>query len=565
VTIAPASGVITARRAVCAAPRGLAYESATDLVHVACAGGEVVSFPAAGGAATRTVMLDRDLRDVVVDNGRLLVTRFRTAEIVTVGPDGKTMERTKPPAFSSIQVRKGQPFTPSVAWRAIESPSGGMIMVHQRGVDDVIAPSQGSYGGSVACDAIVHTAVTTMQNGVVASGPPVAGMVLPVDIAVSRDGSRVAIVSAGNATNAESPGTPARLPRIFVTDLQSVTDDSFPGCQNDGQHAPCVPLGILMSLPAQAHGACSSAVPDGGVAANPEGGVLATSGAAGTTSQSPPSLASLPSSCPNPNQGFDPSVPDLIGEPIAVAFDGFGAVVVQTREPASLQIGQSLRPGIGGKGAQIPLSPDSRADTGHTLFHANAGGFVACASCHAEGNEDGRVWNFAGVGLRRTQSVQTGLRGTEPFHWDGDEKDFPQLITDVFEGRMSGPPLACDQMDAMLTWMDAQPRVPAPARGDPASIERGRALFNDPQEGCATCHSGAHLTNNQTVDVGTGGMFQVPSLVGLASHPPYMHDGCAAALVDRFTPSCGGGDKHGVTSGLTQSQIADLVAFLETL
>jgi len=37
------------------------------------------------------------------------------------------------------------------------------------------------------------------------------------------------------------------------------------------------------------------------------------------------------------------------------------------------------------------------------------------------------------------------------------------------------------------------------------------------------------LTNNQSADVGTGGTFQVPSLVDLAHRAPYMHDGCAPA------------------------------------
>jgi cytochrome c peroxidase len=67
-----------------------------------------------------------------------------------------------------------------------------------------------------------------------------------------------------------------------------------------------------------------------------------------------------------------------------------------------------------------------------------------------------------------------------------------------------------------------------------------------------------------TVDVGTGGKFQVPSLVGVSQRAPFMHDGCAATLRDRFGP-CGGGDKHGFTSQLTSAQITDLVAYLETL
>jgi hypothetical protein len=58
---------------------------------------------------------------------------------------------------------------------------------------------------------------------------------------------------------------------------------------------------------------------------------------------------------------------------------------------------------------------------------------------------------------------------------------------------------------------------------------------------------------------------QVPSLVGLANHPPFMHTGCAQTLRDRFTTACGGGDKHGVTSGLAASDISDLISYLETL
>jgi DNA-binding beta-propeller fold protein YncE len=40
VTIDPVAGTILARRAACPIPRGVAYDPATDLVHVACMGGE---------------------------------------------------------------------------------------------------------------------------------------------------------------------------------------------------------------------------------------------------------------------------------------------------------------------------------------------------------------------------------------------------------------------------------------------------------------------------------------------------------------------------------------------
>jgi mono/diheme cytochrome c family protein len=255
----------------------------------------------------------------------------------------------------------------------------------------------------------------------------------------------------------------------------------------------------------------------------------------------------------------DPAVPQVAAmEPIAVAFDGSDNVVVQSREPALLV----LRGGV-----TITLSTQSRLDTGHRVFHSNAGGFLACASCHAEGNDDGRVWDFTCAGKRRTQSLQTGLRGTEPFHWSGDETDFSKLMNDVFVGRMSGPSLATDQTDALFGWIDAQPRPLRTAAADPAAVTRGQALFSDPaQAACATCHAGAKFTNAKTVDVGTGGAFQVPSLVGVGSRGPFMHDGCAKSLQDRFgDAACGGGDKHGVTSSLTPGQISDLVAFLNTI
>jgi cytochrome c peroxidase len=104
----------------------------------------------------------------------------------------------------------------------------------------------------------------------------------------------------------------------------------------------------------------------------------------------------------------------------------------------------------------------------------------------------------------------------------------------------------------------------APPMRDAAAVQRGLALFQDAQIGCSTCHNGPKLTNNQTVDVGTGGQFQVPWLVGVAARAPFLHNGCIITLQDRFGPWAGG-DQHGKTSQLTAAQINDLVAYLESL
>ena len=537
VSIDTVTGEIISRRAVCAAPRGTAYDPATDLVHVACSGGELVSFPAAGGNAVRTLNLSQDLRDVVVDGSRLRVSRFLSAEVLTVRADGTVSGRVAPGGFRWIAARGGQLFTPSVAWKMEEMPDGsGTMVLHQRGVAEEVQPIVGGYGGPDACNGIVHPTVTMVSSdGSVRNGPAMAGMVLTVDMAISPDSKRVAFVAAGNATNMIPGDVQPDLTQVFMSDADSVTDDTV-GCQPDGMHGPCTTGGFV-----------------GGGRLPPPPDSTSMTGSGGTGG---------PVGCGVP----DPNIPQVVGQPTAVAFAGDGSLVVQSREPAML----SFR-----DGSHVTLSTESRTDTGHLVFHQNAGGFLACASCHAEGNDDGRTWNFTCQGPRRTQSLQAGgLRGSEPFHWDGEETDMSRLMTDVFVGRMSGPTLANDQIDTLLTWIDGQPRVPRAAPTDTAAVERGRVLFNDANRAaCASCHSGARFTNNSTVDVGTGRAFQVPSLVGIGSRPPaalnaktgpFMHNGSAMTLLDRFNPAIGG-DKHGNTAGLSGTEIADLIAYMNSL
>src|SRR6185312_1752077 len=111
------------------------------------------------------------------------------------------------------------------------------------------------------------------------------------------------------------------------------------------------------------------------------------------------------------------------GQATAIATNPLGGTsnvfaVAQTREPASLVF-------LGSPTSQevvtaVPLGGPSVYDSGHTMFHRDAGMGIACASCHVEGQEDGRVWHFTPTGARRTQALDVGLANTAPFHWDGD-------------------------------------------------------------------------------------------------------------------------------------------------
>lgn len=243
-------------------------------------------------------------------------------------------------------------------------------------------------------------------------------------------------------------------------------------------------------------------------------------------------------------------------QPVAVAIDDDDNLIIQTREPPALVVG----------GLSYPLGGTPSQDVGHTLFHMDSGGGLACASCHPEGGDDGHVWNFTGIGPRRTQNLAGGLSGSAPFHWSGDMADFSTLVHEVFTTRMLGPSLRPEEQAAILSWLDTVPAYKPSAPVDAAAARRGRSLFERGAQACISCHSGAKLgrTRSDSVDVGTGEAFQIPSLLGIAQRAPFMHDGCAKTLRDRFD-SCGGGDAHGTTSPLSASQIDDLVAYLESL
>lgn len=246
------------------------------------------------------------------------------------------------------------------------------------------------------------------------------------------------------------------------------------------------------------------------------------------------------------------------GQAIAAIYDGDDNLLVQSREPAKLFIMSPDRQRVA---KEIPLSTVSREDSGHALFHSNSGGFLACASCHAEGGEDGRTWTFT-EGERRTPSMRGTIANTAPYHWDGAMKDVRDLVDHVFVTRMSGPKVDDAHVSALSTWLNKVP--PPPKVTVPAdAVARGQTLFH--QRGCDGCHAGDHYTNNLTTDVGTGAAFQVPPLVGVRWRAPFLHNGCAATLKDRFAGTACAGAKHGDVSGLADADVNDLVSFLESL
>lgn len=187
------SRVVTYRRGVCPVPRGVAFDPKLDALFVACLGGELVFEPLTAGSARVTNRVASDLRDVLVDDARLYVTRHRVAELLEVDRTSLVVNARRPLPSPKIAA-------PNTAARLRPRRAGGFYVLHQRAV---LAPigegpgAKGSYGGT--CPP-VQTVVTTFEPGAATSTTPgIAGAVVPVDLVESLDGKSTLVVAPGNA------------------------------------------------------------------------------------------------------------------------------------------------------------------------------------------------------------------------------------------------------------------------------------------------------------------------------------------------------------------------------
>jgi YVTN family beta-propeller protein len=196
--------------------------------------------------------------------------------------------------------------------------------------------------------------------------------------------------------------------------------------------------------------------------------------------------------------------------------------------------------------------------------------YLSCATCHLDGGEDGRVWDFTdrGEGLRNTTSLLG--RKTGRLHWSAnfDEiQDFEHDIRNAFGGTGFMTDVAFNtgsrnttlgdkkagvspELDALAVYVSSLTQVhPSPHRKSDGSLTddglRGLRVFRN--AGCGNCHSGPDLTDSASGklhDVGTlkkgsgkrlNGPLEgldTPTLRGVWETPPYLHDGSAETLKD---------------------------------
>ena len=197
--------------------------------------------------------------------------------------------------------------------------------------------------------------------------------------------------------------------------------------------------------------------------------------------------------------------------------------------------------------------------------------YISCAACHNDGGHDGRTWDFTGMGegLRNTIDLRgkAGI-GQGPTHWTGnfDEiQDFEKQIRNLgrgtglmsdndFNAATRNQPLGTPKagisadLDALSAYVGSlTAEVPSPHRNGDGSLTAaavaGQEVFLNAN--CAQCHSGAGFTDsapNSLRNIGTlkfasgqrlgvplSGL-DTPTLRGVWSSAPYLHDGSASTL-----------------------------------
>ncbi len=239
----------------------------------------------------------------------------------------------------------------------------------------------------------------------------------------------------------------------------------------------------------------------------------------------------------------------------------------------------------------LPLAADERPgqiQRGERLFNTSRpdsnsrDNWLACASCHLDAGFDGQTWLGTDGGPRNTPTLR-GIADTFPLHWSADMPNV-QSAQQTFTTLMAGTGLSDADLDALAAYLTSLKPQPSPLRQRDGSLSeqatRGAALFQ--QGKCTRCHTPALFTDRRLHDVGTGEpfysnptgsgtvpetmgpAFDTPSLRELWLTAPYLHDGRAPTLRDVLT-TFNRGDRHGVTSALSDQELSDLEAFLLSL
>jgi cytochrome c553 len=221
------------------------------------------------------------------------------------------------------------------------------------------------------------------------------------------------------------------------------------------------------------------------------------------------------------------------------------------------------------EGTTVSITNESLSDdvaAGQILFYTSGGVMSAdgsglsCSTCHFEGRNDGQTWNLDN-GPRQTMTLAGKISGTEPISWTNDVASVQHEAQATSETRMGGSGLHDRDADRIAAYIDFTPNPDLPAQ-DPASVLRGKEIFERADVACAECHNGSSYTDNLTHTMFGLDNVNTPTLTGIASTAPYLHDGRYQTL-GALLQSLEG--EMGDTSMLSGEELTDLEAYLKSL
>lgn len=269
----------------------------------------------------------------------------------------------------------------------------------------------------------------------------------------------------------------------------------------------------------------------------------------------------------------------LGGRPLAVRFtpDGSRVVVanyltnaVQVVDIGTAKVTKTIR--LGG-----PATP-SLARQGEAIFLDAGRSFnqwYSCNTCHVEGHTNGGNFDTFNDGRYGNPKKTLSLRGvarTGPWTWHGWQASLADSIHESLVKSMQGPDATEEDRRALLAYFETIDFAPPSHRNPDGSLtaaaQRGQKVFE--AKACTACHAGPTFT---TPGVYTTGLespddaykgFNPPSLRGVGTRSPFLHDGRAKTLEEVLTKYHRPSRLTGKTD-LTEKETADLVAYLKSL
>ncbi len=232
------------RDGVCGAPTGMAWDPTREDVVLACRSGQLLGLDPNTLETRWELLLDDDLRDVVAAGDELVVTRFTSTHVIVV-------DREHNATRLGVLAEKSAGFAVNSGFRTVAAPGGGVAIVHQDASTATLgtpssSPGSGPayYVSSTCTQTLIRPSITFATPQAVIEGQPqflgdttaaalarvtrsLASATGPLDVAISGDGARLALLAMGNIWAMNT-----RRPTLYLIDreqLMAGAGDTLPG------------------------------------------------------------------------------------------------------------------------------------------------------------------------------------------------------------------------------------------------------------------------------------------------------------------------------------------------